>query len=122
VALVVRRRYLTVVPRPMPAAPLRYLAVVPNPSPAAPRRYSQRGAHRTSRTVSTPYEHRTIHGPANGQSTVRYRTTKYDNVRHHKTPNQTPYATPYERRTNTVRDVRSPPLTEDPLAEFKSSL
>ena len=40
-ALVVRRRYLIVVPRPFPAAPLvvrrRYLIVVPRPMPAAPR-------------------------------------------------------------------------------------
>ena len=35
-ALVVRRRYLTVVPRPMPAAPRRYLSVVPRPFLAAP--------------------------------------------------------------------------------------
>ena len=33
--LVVRRRYLAVVPRPMPAAPRRYLIVVPKPLPAA---------------------------------------------------------------------------------------
>jgi hypothetical protein len=42
-ALVVRRRYLILVPRPMPAAPRRYLAVVHRPLPAAPlvehRRY-----------------------------------------------------------------------------------
>jgi hypothetical protein len=95
----------------------------------SPRR-TRGGAHRTSRTVSTPYEHLTTHGPANGQNTVRHRTTpydkvrqsttpydkvrqsttKYDNVRHRKTPYQTPYATPYEHRTNTVRDVRSAPL------------
>jgi hypothetical protein len=37
--LVVRRRYLAVVPRPMPAAPRRYLIVVPRPMPAAPHRY-----------------------------------------------------------------------------------
>ena len=38
-ALVVRRRYLIVVPRTMPAAPRRYLIVVPRPMPAAPQRY-----------------------------------------------------------------------------------
>ena len=41
--LVARRRYLIVVPRPMPAAPRRCLIVVPRPLPAAPlvvrRRY-----------------------------------------------------------------------------------
>jgi hypothetical protein len=36
VALVVRRRYLIAVPRPMPAAPRRYLDVVYRPLPAAP--------------------------------------------------------------------------------------
>ena len=35
-ALVVRRRYLIVVPRPMPAAPRMYLIVVDRPLPAAP--------------------------------------------------------------------------------------
>jgi len=35
-ALVVRRRYLIVVPRPMPAAPPMYLIVVYRPLPAAP--------------------------------------------------------------------------------------
>jgi len=35
-ALVVRRRYLIVVPRPMPAAPRVYLVVVYMPLPAAP--------------------------------------------------------------------------------------
>jgi hypothetical protein len=39
----VRRRYLNVVPRPMPAAPCRYFIVVNTPLPAAPlvkhRRY-----------------------------------------------------------------------------------
>jgi hypothetical protein len=34
-ALVVRRRYLIVVPRSIPAAPRRYLIVVPRPLPAA---------------------------------------------------------------------------------------
>jgi hypothetical protein len=34
-----RRRYLIVVPRPMPAAPRRYLIVLPKPMPAAARRY-----------------------------------------------------------------------------------
>jgi hypothetical protein len=42
-SLVVSRRYLIVVPRPLPTAPLvvrrRYLAVVPKSMPAAPRRY-----------------------------------------------------------------------------------
>jgi hypothetical protein len=43
-ALVVRRRYLIVAPRPFPAAPLvtcrrRCLLVVPRPMPAAPRIY-----------------------------------------------------------------------------------
>ena len=42
-ALVVRRRYLAMVPRPLPAAPLvvrrRYLIVVPRLMPAAPRNY-----------------------------------------------------------------------------------
>jgi hypothetical protein len=41
--LVVRRRYLIVVPRSMPAAPRRYLIMVTRPLPAAPlagrRRY-----------------------------------------------------------------------------------
>jgi hypothetical protein len=41
--LVVRHRYLIVVPRPFLAEPLvarrRYLIVVPRPTPAAPRRY-----------------------------------------------------------------------------------
>jgi hypothetical protein len=40
------RRYLIVVPRPLPAAPLavrrRYLAVAPKPLPAAPRRSRRR--------------------------------------------------------------------------------
>jgi hypothetical protein len=35
-ALVVRRRYLAVVPRPMPAAPRMYLIVVYRPLPVAP--------------------------------------------------------------------------------------
>ena len=35
-ALVVRRRYLAVVPRKFLAAPRRYLAVVSSPLPAAP--------------------------------------------------------------------------------------
>jgi hypothetical protein len=35
-ALVERRRYLIVVPRPLPAAPRRYLIVVPRPMSAAP--------------------------------------------------------------------------------------
>ena len=35
-ALVVRRRYLIMVPRPMPAAPRRYLIFMPKPLPAAP--------------------------------------------------------------------------------------
>jgi hypothetical protein len=43
VALVVRRRYLIVVARPVPATPRRYLAVKCRPLPAAPlverRRY-----------------------------------------------------------------------------------
>jgi hypothetical protein len=34
--LVVRRRCLIVVPRPMPVAPRRYLIVLPRPLPAAP--------------------------------------------------------------------------------------
>ena len=42
-ALVVRRRYFIVAPRPFPAAPLvvrrRCLIVVPRPVPAAPRMY-----------------------------------------------------------------------------------
>ena len=38
-ALVKRRRYLIVVPKPMFSAPRRYLIVVPRPMPAAPRRY-----------------------------------------------------------------------------------
>jgi hypothetical protein len=54
--------------------------------------------HTGRRTDKGPYE------------TVRQSTTKYDNVRHRKTPYQAPYATPYEHRTNTVRDVRSAPL------------
>jgi hypothetical protein len=43
VALVVRRRYFIVAPRPFPAAPLvvrcMRLIVVPTPMPAAPRMY-----------------------------------------------------------------------------------
>jgi hypothetical protein len=35
-ALVLRRRSLFAVPRPIPAAPRRYLIVMPRPSPAAP--------------------------------------------------------------------------------------
>ena len=42
-ALVVRRRYFIVAPRPFPAVPLvarrRCLIVVPRPMPAAPRKY-----------------------------------------------------------------------------------
>ena len=42
-ALVAHRRYLIVVPRPMPVAPRKYLAVMCRPLPAAPlverRRY-----------------------------------------------------------------------------------
>jgi hypothetical protein len=38
-ALVVRRGYLIVVLKPMPAAPRRYLIVLPRQTPAAPRRY-----------------------------------------------------------------------------------
>jgi hypothetical protein len=37
--LVERRRFLTVVPRPMPAAPRRFLIVLPRPMPAAAGRY-----------------------------------------------------------------------------------
>jgi hypothetical protein len=41
--LVVRRKYLILVPRPTPAEPLverrKYLIVVPRPTPSEPRRY-----------------------------------------------------------------------------------
>jgi hypothetical protein len=39
-AFVVRRKYLIVVPTPIPAVPRRYMIVVLRPMPAAPRRYS----------------------------------------------------------------------------------
>jgi hypothetical protein len=35
-ALVVRRRYLLVMLKPLPVAPSRYLIVLPSPLPAAP--------------------------------------------------------------------------------------
>jgi hypothetical protein len=54
-----------------------------------PEPETQRGVHRTSRTVLTPYEHRTTHGPTHGPSTVRHRTTPYDTVQHRKTPYDT---------------------------------
>jgi hypothetical protein len=48
-ALVVRRRYLAVGPRPMPAAPRRYLIVVPR---SLPRR---RGAVAAEKSKLYPY-------------------------------------------------------------------
>jgi hypothetical protein len=57
--LVVRRRYLNLVPRPLPAAPLvvrrRYLIVVHRLMPAATRRYS-RSTRRTTRKMYSETE------------------------------------------------------------------
>jgi hypothetical protein len=54
----VLRRYLIVVPRPLPAAPLvvrrRHLIMVPRPLPAAPRRCRSR--RRTTRQISSGAE------------------------------------------------------------------
>jgi len=47
---------------------------------------AQRWAHCTSRTVPTPYSHRTTHGPTEGPTTEQHLTAPQNTAQHRKAP------------------------------------